>query len=66
MRIVSLSIERFRCIEKLDWKIDGRSACLIGQGDSGKTTILDAIDFVLSPRWTLNLEALIDSRMFLT
>lgn len=28
--------------------------CLIGRGDSGKTTILEAISAVLSPNWSLN------------
>ena len=28
--------------------------CLIGRGDSGKTTILDAISSALSPNWNLN------------
>lgn len=28
--------------------------CIIGRGDSGKSTILDAIDKALSPRWNLS------------
>jgi hypothetical protein len=53
MRIRRLEIERFRGIKKLQWNIDGNFICLIGPGDSTKTTILDAIESVLSPRWNL-------------
>jgi len=53
MRIRRLEIERFRGIKKLEWNIGGDFVCLIGPGDSTKTTILDAIEFALSPRWNL-------------
>jgi len=53
MRIRCLEIERFRGIKKLAWNIGGDFVCLIGPGDSTKTTILDAIEFVLSPRWNI-------------
>ncbi len=29
--------------------------CLLGPGDSGKSTVLDAIEAALSSRWTLSL-----------
>ncbi len=32
---------------------DKKFVCLIGRGDSGKSTILDAISYVLSPSWTI-------------
>lgn len=32
-------------------KFDKDFVCLLGRGDSGKTTILDAISLVLSPNW---------------
>ncbi len=55
-QIVSLKIRNFRGIESLDLKIphDQKTICLIGRGDSGKTTILDAIAAVLSPKWNMS------------
>lgn len=51
MRIAHLKIQNFRGIKELDWPITGRMCCLIGPGDSRKTTILDAIELALLPRW---------------
>lgn len=48
-----LKIENFRGIKKLDWHIKSRVTCLIGPGDSTKTTILNAIEAVLAPRWNV-------------
>ncbi len=53
MKIRYISVKRFRGIRELDWSIPGDVICLIGPGDSTKTTILDAIDFALSPRWDI-------------
>lgn len=52
MRVVKLSVQNFRGIRKLEWTL-GRQplCCLIGPGDSGKSTILDAIEAALSSRW---------------
>ena len=47
--IYSLSIERFRCIEKLVWKPMRGINLILGGGDVGKTTILEAIALLLSP-----------------
>ena len=55
MRIHQVRIERFRGIKLLDWKPQGAMVCLLGPGDSGKTTILDAIEAALSSRWSLSL-----------
>ncbi len=52
MFIRSLTIERYRRIEHLDWKPTARINCLIGPGDAGKTTILSAIELLLDPRPT--------------
>ncbi|MGB7200662.1 MAG: AAA family ATPase [Pyrinomonadaceae bacterium] len=51
-RLYSIEIENFRGIAKLS-HIFGKENlyCFIGQGDSGKSTILDAIYYVLSPVW---------------
>jgi len=53
MRLRRLEIERFRGVRALDWKGIGDTACLVGPGDSSKSTILDAIECVLSPRWNI-------------
>ncbi len=51
-RIHTLKIYNYRGIEHFEHVFDNRPlVCLIGRGDSGKTTILDAIHAVLSPRW---------------
>ena len=47
--------ENFRGIRSLDWHVGGRIVCLVGPGDSCKTSILDAIEYGLSPRWSLML-----------
>lgn len=56
MQIRHISIKNFRGIQKMDWAITSQIVCLIGSGDSTKSTILDAIDFALSPRWNLTFE----------
>lgn len=50
MRIVFVEIRNYRGIKKLDWAPTAHVNCLIGPGDSTKTTILDAIEFALNPR----------------
>jgi putative ATP-dependent endonuclease of the OLD family len=50
MRIVFIEIQNYRGIKKLDWAPTAHVNCLIGPGDSTKTTILDAIELVLNPR----------------
>lgn len=50
MRIVLIEIRNFRGIKELTWSPAPRVNCLIGPGDSTKTTILDAIELGLSPR----------------
>ena len=51
MRIVFVEIRNFRGIKKLDWAPAAAVNCLIGPGDSTKTTILDAIELVLNPKY---------------
>ena len=53
MRLLRVQIERFRGIKSLDWFVSGEFVCLIGPGDSNKTTILDAVELALSPRWSI-------------
>lgn len=50
MRIVFLEIQNFRGIKTLEWSPARHVNCLIGPGDSTKTTILDAIELALNPR----------------
>ncbi|MCF1742041.1 ATP-dependent nuclease [Paradevosia shaoguanensis] len=49
-RIRAVEIKHFRGIKELVWHPSPGINCLIGPGDSGKSTILDAIDFCLGPR----------------
>ncbi|MDE7420483.1 MAG: AAA family ATPase [Muribaculaceae bacterium] len=52
-RIFHLHIENFRGIEKFDHCFNPGLTCIIGRGNSGKTTILDAISYVLTPMHTI-------------
>ncbi|AXE39137.1 ATP-dependent nuclease [Acidipropionibacterium virtanenii] len=56
MRIRRLKIENFRGIKRLDWTLppDQRLITLIGPGDSGKSTILEAIHLLLGDRWSVS------------
>ena len=55
MELRRLTIDNFRGFSRFDWRIpEGRKLiCLVGPGDSGKTTILDAISWLLGDRWSL-------------
>jgi ABC-type branched-subunit amino acid transport system ATPase component len=53
MIIRRLEVERFRGIKSLTWDPVGKFVCLLGPGDSTKSTILDAIELALSPRWNI-------------
>jgi predicted ATP-dependent endonuclease of OLD family len=55
-KIINLNIKNYRGIQdlSLDFKRNQNLICFIGRGDSGKTTILEAISSVLSPNWNLN------------
>lgn len=46
-------IENFRGIKRLDWTLptNQRLFALVGPGDTGKSTILDAIYYLLGDRW---------------
>ena len=51
-KIHTLKIKNYRGIQKLEQVFaDTNFVCLIGRGDSGKTTILQAINIVLYPNW---------------
>ena len=55
VQIRELTIERFRGIKDCTWRPGQGVICLIGSGDSTKTTILDAIELVLGSRWAVGL-----------
>ena len=50
MDIKSIKVRRFRGINCLDWDVAGRFVCLIGPGDSTKSTVLEAVELALTPR----------------
>lgn len=52
-RIRKVEIRNFRSIRSLDWCPADGVNCLIGPGDSGKSTILDAIDYCMGARRNL-------------
>lgn len=56
MRIRHLEVRNFRGIKSLSWHVKGDFCCIIGPGDTCKTTILTAIDYALSPRTSLSFE----------
>lgn len=51
MKLRRLEVENFRGLASFSWDPGEGLNILIGPGDSAKTTVLDAIDFVLGPRW---------------
>lgn len=50
MRITHVRIRNFRSIKSLDIELDNTTV-LVGQNNSGKTAILDAVRIVLTRRW---------------
>ncbi|MCF5135229.1 AAA family ATPase [Pseudomonas lactis] len=55
VRIRKIEIQNFRSIRSLTWLPSPGLNCLIGSGDSGKSTILDAIDLCLGARRNITL-----------
>jgi putative ATP-dependent endonuclease of OLD family len=51
VQVRHLKVNNFRGIESLDWALDARFVVLIGPGDVGKSTLLDALALVLSASW---------------
>ena len=56
MKIAHIYIQNFRGIKSLSWRIKGDFNCLIGAGDTCKSTILTALDYDLSPRNFLSID----------
>lgn len=56
MKIRKITIKNFRGVKELDWTLPTADIfCLIGKGDSSKSTILEAIRYVFYPQWNLTL-----------
>ena len=54
MRIRHVSIRNFRGIRRLDWSVPANSlCCLIGRGDSTKSTVLEVLRRAFHPQWNL-------------
>lgn len=56
MRIIKLEIQNFRGIQNsvIDFPKDDRLVCLIGAGDSAKSTLLLAIEWLFYKNWNLS------------
>lgn len=56
MKIRKIKIKNFRGVKELDWSLPNADIfCLIGKGDSSKSTILEAIRYAFYPQWNLTL-----------
>jgi putative ATP-dependent endonuclease of OLD family len=54
VQIRRVTVSNFRGIKSADWRLPAnRFVCLVGPGDSTKTTLLDVVSLVLSPRWNV-------------
>jgi len=56
MRIYQIDIQHFRGIEQCRATFTNHVVCLIGPGDSTKSTVLDAIEYALCPNWFIPLD----------
>lgn len=56
MRLTNLEINHFRGIRKstISFPKESRIICLIGSGDSTKSTVLKAIEWIFYPSWSLS------------
>lgn len=52
-KIEHLSIKHFRGIESFEQRFYNGITCIIGRGDSGKSTILEAISLLFAQSWTI-------------
>lgn len=56
MKIYQLEVKNFRGIRGATFEFPTSLVCLIGLGDSTKTTILDAIEYALCPNWFIPID----------
>lgn len=54
-KLEHLKIIHFRGIKSFEHRFDTGITCIIGRGDSGKSTILDAIAYLFAQSWTIRL-----------
>lgn len=54
MKLRKLIIKNLRGIREMEWDLSGDMACLIGPGDSTKSTILLALEYLFSGNWSLS------------
>ena len=54
-RIRAIEVSNFRSLQEFKWFPSSGINCLIGSGDSGKSTVLDAIDLCLGARRNLQI-----------
>ncbi|MGD9471236.1 MAG: ATP-dependent endonuclease [Novosphingobium sp.] len=54
-RIRAIEVSNFRSLQEFTWFPSSGINCLIGPGDSGKSTVLDAIDLCLGARRNLQI-----------
>lgn len=50
-RIINIRIKNYRCFKDFTAHFEERFIVLIGRGDSGKSSLLKAIEALLSPLW---------------
>jgi len=54
VKIRKIVIKNFRGVKELEWNLPAADIiCLIGKGDSSKSTILEAIRYTFHPQWNL-------------
>jgi len=49
-RVRKVEIQNFRAIKNFEWLPAAGINCLIGPGDSGKSSVLDALDYCAGAR----------------
>lgn len=54
--LYNLKINNFRGIGNLEHTFDKNLNCIIGHGDSGKSSLLDAVSLVLSPYYSISFD----------
>ncbi|QSE98647.1 ATP-dependent nuclease [Fulvivirga lutea] len=46
MKLTQIEIEDFKSIKKLRWKLDQKMICLVGQNESGKSNLIEVLQFI--------------------
>lgn len=53
MKLRKLTVRNFRGIKSCEWILDANFVALVGPGDSTKTTLIDALGYVLTSRYNV-------------